>query len=61
MGPEGMFSCWAHTWYFTLQNSDNSPPNNSHPEQPIIKRKPGGGFSLEADAEYGAVMCTQTH
>lgn len=34
--------------------------SNSHPEQPIIKKKPGEGFLPHADAERGTVTFTQT-
>lgn len=36
-------------------------PNNSRPEQSIIKKKPAEGFSLQADAERGTVTCMQTY
>lgn len=35
--------------------------SNSHPEQPIIKKKPSEGFSLHTDAERGTVTFTQTY
>lgn len=36
-------------------------PNNSHPEQSVIKKKPGESFSMQAHAERGAATCMQTH
>lgn len=37
MGLAGMFSCWVHTWYFTLELADNphtlckkTPPTTVH-------------------------------